>query len=374
MRLTYWKRDDGACGYYRVELPLSTLTKHNKDVQTTRIMQGDTADRILKSFESDIFIIPRMNEVVLLDTMKELQRQGKKVVIDHDDDVFNISPLSPHYEEHGTENVKITLKDGSILPLWEDGKNIDLKKNRERMETTKKAVEVADLITVTTDILADVYRRYNSNVAVLPNCIDTNIWKPLPLKETNEIRLFWAGGHSHYEDWCLLTDVLPTIIKKYANVKLVLMGAKFDATLRSIPQDRIEFHPWIHTMAYPYKVEILNPIIGIIPLQDTEFNRAKSPIKWVEMTSLGVPCVTSYVSPYKEIATENNGIFIEENDTEGWIKGISMLIEDREWRNKIGSKAQETVNALFDINKRYVDWYDTYSALIEGKYGRANCN
>ena len=59
LRLTYWKRDDGACGYIEQNC-LYHFTKHNKDVQTTRIMQGDTADRILKSFESDIFIIPRM--------------------------------------------------------------------------------------------------------------------------------------------------------------------------------------------------------------------------------------------------------------------------------------------------------------------------
>ena len=72
----------------------------------------------------------------------------------------------------------------------EDGKNIDLKKTGNGWKQPRRLLKWQTLLRYTTDILVDVYRRYNSNVAVLPNCIDTNIWKPLPLKETNEIRLF----------------------------------------------------------------------------------------------------------------------------------------------------------------------------------------
>ena len=80
------------------------------------------------------------------------------------------------------------------------------------------------MVTVTTPKLAEAYKPYNDNVVVLPNCIDLDLWKPMDLKPSDEIRLFWAGGSSHYEDWMMMTEVLPVIMDKYPQVKLVFMG------------------------------------------------------------------------------------------------------------------------------------------------------
>ena len=366
MKVSAFLRDDGACGFYRVALPLN-MVSHKTDTQTILIKHGDAHDKIAQGLDADVIVVPRLSEPLFIKTLKELQSLGKKIVIDHDDNMFDISPLSPHYEEHGVTNVNYSMEDGSVVPLWEDGRNIDLKVNRQKLDGVKEALEMADMVTVTTPILADFYREYNDNVVVLPNCVNTEVWKSLPFKETDEIRLFWAGGHSHYEDWCLLSDVMPKVMGKYPRTKLVIMGAKFDGTLKGIDKDRIEFHPWIHTEAYPYKVAILNPTIGIVPLQNTKFNQCKSAIKWIEMASLGVPCVTSLVSPYKEIATENNGVFIEGNDPDGWIEGISILIEDSILRASVGRSAQETVKAHFDINKEYTQWADAYKELVNGR-------
>jgi glycosyltransferase involved in cell wall biosynthesis len=156
---------------------------------------------------------------------------------------------------------------------------------------------------------------------------------------------------------------MPDIIKDYPQVKLVLMGARFDGTLKGIPEDRIEYHPWVSNDAYPYKAAILNPTIAVIPLVDNEFNKCKSSIKWIEMASLGVPAVTSNVSPYSEIATENNGVFVE-NSYGAWDKGIRMLLDDKMLRAKIGTEAQKTVYKSFDINKEYKQWGKAYERLV----------
>lgn len=365
MRISAFLRDDGACGFYRVSQPLDFVAKKSK-IETLYIRQGDSHDKIAKGLEADVIIAPRLSEPFFTKTLKELQNMGKRIVVDYDDNMFDISPLSPHYEEHGTEDVNFTMPDGKVVPVWEDGKNLDVKANKVKLEGVKEALSMADMVTVTTDKLAEFYREYNNNVVVLPNCVDMELWKPLPFKESDEIRIFWAGGHSHYEDWVLLSDVMPKVMEKYPQVRLVLMGAKFDGTLKNISKDRIEFHPWVHTQAYPYKVAALNPTIGIIPLQNTRFNQCKSPIKWLEMASLAVPCVTSLVSPYKEVMNDDNGIFIEGNDPDGWVTGISMLVEDRILRGKIGGSAQETVRSNFDINNKYIQWIEKYKELIDG--------
>ena len=365
MNISYFGADDGACGHYRAQLPMGKI-KEKALAEVFKIEKASTLEQLDHALTyGDVIFCPHLSDERVIEVMKQVQKDGKKMVVDFDDDIFNISPLSPHYEECGTENVQYALPDGSKIPLWKDDeKGFDIQRNKAHLERIKEVLTMADLVTTTTDILADRFGEFNSNVKVLPNCIDTDLWQPLDLKrKDDEIRLYWSGGSSHYEDWLILQDVLPAIMEKYKNVKLVLMGHHFKGTTKGIPADRIEFHPWVPTAAYPYKSAILNPDIAIIPLQDNLFNSCKSAIKWIEMGALGVPSVVSHVSPYKEIDNGENAVFIENNDPAAWIEGISLLIEDSILRNKIGGEARQTVFNKFDINKRCQDWIDAYRSV-----------
>lgn len=364
MNITYFLRDNGACGYYRADLPMQKIRQSRK-AAIEKIEKGDNHIHIGQALnQANIIFTPRMAEDSFISALKDMQMEGKKLVIDFDDDMFNISPLSPHYKECGIEDVRYVMPGGEVVNLWEDGRNIDIKANKKRLDGVKRALEMSDMVTTTTDVLAGVFSEYNDNVKVLPNCIDPDIWQSLDMKRKDEIRLYWAGGSSHYEDWCILTDIIPEVMAKYPQVKLVLMGTKFDGTLKKIPKHKVEFHNWVPTPAYPYKSAILSPDICIIPLRNTEFNRCKSAIKWIEMGALGVPSVVSNISPYKEMRNGDNGIFIEDNDPEAWMKGISMLVEDELLRAKIGGNAYRHTMSNFDINKNYPLWINAYKELM----------
>lgn len=367
MKITYLLRDDGACGYYRLSLPLDTWGSKN-GTEIYRVQKGDNAKTSVRLIQdSDIVVIPRLGheEDDFFERVMEINKfGGKKLVVDHDDNMFSVSPFNPAYEDCGTQNVVTKFGVDEYVPTWVDGRNIDIERNVKRQEKLKDAMRVADMVTVTTEYLASVYRPYNKNIKALPNCIDMKLWQKIPIRQRDDIRLYWSGGSSHCEDWQIIEDVLPVIMEKYSNVKLVILGQKFEGSLLKLPQDRIETHDWVPTVAYPYKTAILDPDICIIPLHDNIFNRCKSPIKWVEMGALEVPCVASYVSPYKEIATEQNGVFIEGNGTQDWIDGISLLIEDRILRAKMAGHAYRYVVDNFDINKRWVDWDNAYKELL----------
>lgn len=363
MRVTYFLADNGACGIYRLDNPLLEIKKSGK-AQIYRIDKGDSILRNLDCLEADIFVLPRLAGMDMLRNMKKLQNGGKKLVIDHDDFLFDIQPLMRSYGEFGTEEVKYKMPDGSIVDIWKDGENFNIQENIERLSGVAKALEQADLITVTTDILAEAYRKYNPNVVALPNCVDMDLWKQLPLKkETDEIRLYWGGGDSHYGDWMLMPDVLKAIMGKYKNTKLIIQGTLFKTSIKDLPQDRVIHHGWINAHAYPYKTAIIDPDIAIIPLEDTKFNKCKSNIKWVEMSALGVPCVTSHVTPYKEYATEGNGIFIEGNDKDAWIDGISYMIDNVDKRKEFADNAKKTVMEHFDIKTQYPKWIQAYEGI-----------
>lgn len=362
-KLTYFIGDHGACGLYRLDNPLLAVKKSG-DAAVYRVNKGDSILDNIECLKADIFVMPRLFHESMLNVIKKLQNEGKKLVIDYDDNMFNVMPLTSAYKEFGTEEVQYKFPDGNIVDLWVDGKNINIKENKQKIEGIKKALGQADLVTVTTDILAEAYREYNPNVVALPNCVDMSLWQKLPLKrETDEIRLFWTGGDSHYGDLMLLPEVLKAIMDKYKNVKFVTFGAHFQAALKNLPSDRLEHHGWIDPHAYPYKAAILNPDIALIPLEDTVFNKCKSNIKWVEMSSMDVPCVTSLVSPYKEYAKEDNGVFIEDNDKDAWIDGISYLIDNPDKRVEFAKNAKQTVKDKFDITTQYHRWTETYKNI-----------
>jgi glycosyltransferase involved in cell wall biosynthesis len=375
MKVAYFDRTRGACDYYRAVQPLQAAVE-TTDIKLLEITALDLAKILIeisrghyeKKFEAlaeaDVVLASRPGDDTFLNFAATLKKFGTKVVVDYDDNIFDISPFSPHYEDHGLEDVNVTLPDGTVVPVWKVGKNLDADRNRKNLDAIKRILSTADLVTTTTPILADVFRQYTDKVAVLPNCINLKVWDRLPLPDDGKIRLAWFGGSSHYEDWCLLAEALPVIMAKYPNVTLVLMGHHFKGTTKNIPQDRIEFHRWVDTAAYPYKAARLNPTIGLIPLADTRFNRCKSPIKWIEMGALQVPCITSYVSPYAELATEENGVFVDKNDPNGWVEGISYLIENPLARAAMGAAARKTVAENFDIHKNAHRWTETYKGLL----------
>ena len=377
MKVTYFKQSDNGCDYYRAILPMTACKQAGafesvaeRSPSNIAFDSSENLAKLMEDLKSDVFLLPRlMSQTFIRDIRTKIDefKEDVRIVVDFDDNVFEVSPMSSHYQDYGTEEVRIRLPNGDIKELWKDGFNIDLKKNRERLDTIKFCLESVDMVTTTTEILGNVLRNYNENIRILPNCVDLSRWRKLPLKETDEIKLFWSGGWSHYEDWFLIRDVIPEVMRRYKNVKMVVMGFDFFAKVNDLPRERFEFHDWEHVQAYPLQCSIISPDISIIPLRDTNFNRCKSSIKWVEMAAMGVPSVVSFVSPYMEmgpLSQKDNAVFIQNNDKDAWIEGISRLVEDAELRKEIAKNARQTVLENFDIGTQYGKWVSAYEEVL----------
>lgn len=373
MKVTYFQNADGGCDYYRAIIPMETAKLH-KALDTKKIF-SDTMigfyhtnrPKFDEMMKCDVYLTQRVGSVSFIKTLRSYIKDygsDAKIIMDYDDNVFNVSPLSNHYVDYGTQDVRLKLPDGSEHWAWRDGINLDIARNQKTMDEIKRNLESVDMITTTTDILADVFRTYNPNVRVLPNCLDLKVWNKISLKrENDEIRIYWGGGQSHWEDFFLLREPLREIFNKYKNAKMVIMGWVPPGFSEDFGKERVEFHEWVDTVAYPYKMQTMDVDFGIIPLRDTVFNICKSSIKWVEMASLEIPAVSSFVSPYKEMAVlsdHDNGIYIEDNDPTAWVDGISFMIENLTERKKMGKEARKVVERYFDINTQYQQWVNAY--------------
>jgi len=379
MKICIFRASDGACDYYRTMLPVYTAGR-NKELQhrelwISNLLVNMTTEKkkFIEAMTSDIYFLQRISGSKLIEKLRSFTQDSNidaKLVMDYDDDVFNVSPLSNHYVDYGTEEIKIQ-NNGKIIHEWKDGENINIKENQNRIEEIKKSISMVDLITTTNDHLANVFREFNPNVKVLPNCVDVNSWKRLDIRRKNpdEIRICWAGGHSHWEDLYLIRNSLIEIANKYPNVKILMVGYMPHSMEKDFRPGQFEFHPWVDTPAHPYRLAALDIDIAIIPVKDSIFNRSKSTIKWVEFSSLEIPCITSYVPPYdviQEADEINKGIFVTNNDEDCWIKGMELLINDSRLRKEIGTNARQFVEKNYDINTQYHQWVNAFKEVKLG--------
>lgn len=368
MKILYFLRDNGGCGWYRLAQPLQCAAIHDKEFEVKHIEKGDGQDDIASKIAwAEVLICPRVFDEKFAKGIRQFKELGKKVVIDWDDHFMKVSPLSPHYKDFGTENYSHDYA-GGTLDVWIDGRNIDLTKNRAGIERAKAALSEADLVTTTTDLLANVFKEYNPNVKVLPNCIDLELWKKLPFARTNSIRVGWSGGYSHFEDWKILASVLPEFMLANPQATLVILGQKFEGTLKGIDPSRIEYRGWCPTPAYPYVSAILDLDFAVIPLVDSDFNNCKSPLKWLEMAALEVPSISSFCSPYAEMMdlVSENGMFVEGNSPSGWLIAMNQMTRDHQLRRRMGIAARQTVERYFDIEKNWKLWVEAYREVLNG--------
>lgn len=258
---------------------------------------------------------------------------GKKIVVDVDD-FTTVDDDSPFKMEHTITQAE---------------------------EVMKITIGIADLVTVTTPYLAEKIRPLNKNVVVLPNYLDLDRWDLPKLKNTSDrIRIGWAGSLTHLEDLKLLQEPLKRICAEFPQVQLVFCGDTRVADL--FPGLPIETMLGVPFEAWPARLHGLRLDIGLAPLRDSEFNRCKSNIKWLEYSIAQVPGVYS-PTVYQHRGFEPKFGLVA-NDAEGWYRAIKNLIIHPELRADIQANAYGRAKREYDLKRRIPLWKKAYASLL----------
>lgn len=338
------KTGTDGCSNYRIKKPYQAVKDSGVKEVDVIFMENSTSgvDLINLVSGADVIVF-RQEHYKLFKMIKERELSKASLVVDFDDDIFNMSPYTDAYRRVGLKNVKYENK-----MLWENGKNgFDIVKNKKNVESSVYMIKEADIVTVTTKYLAKRMKEIGAKrTEVLDNAIDFKHWKKWNFKKHREIRIGWTGGATHYIDWYSIKDALKRVFDKYENIKLVIQGCRWDGTLKGIDY---EFHDWIEFSGHPYKSASLDLDIAIIPLVDTKFNKSKSCIKWYEFSALGIPSVVSKVLPYSEEICKGEALTY--NTPEEFEKQLCELIENEKLREKIGYNAHEWVKKNKDLKK-----------------------
>jgi len=316
----------------------------------------------------------------------------RKVIMDYDDNLFEVSPWNPTYKNLGTKEVSVKYSDRqqvkdlmAILPdeerkliridpdgsatmtMWKDGsQDFNIEANLAKRRRVQSTMKEADLLTVTTPDLADQFRKYRptGKIAILPNFIDLQRFQPMKKMNDGKFRIVWQGGTSHYRDLIMVRLELASFAEKHPEVEYVFMGLEYSGVFHDI-KDRIKWVPWHHDInTYPAALSDLAGDVAICPLVDDVFDRGKSPLKWEEMSAMKVPCVCSPCVYHNFIEHGKTGFIAREGE---WGVYLEKLL-DPKTREEIGQNAYDAVKSKFSLEKAT----DYWSAIQDMLFGSGN--
>jgi len=140
----------------------------------------------------------------------------------------------------------------------------------------------------------------------------------LSATDDGSVTIGWMASGSHTIDAPLVIPAIKRIMKEYPNVKLHLIGwVGWEQLGQEFNEhkERIKVEPWTNIVMLPQVMADID--IGIAPLVDNLFNRAKSNIKWLQYAALGSPCVASDLAPYQDIQNGVDGFVVKHDDPDG---------------------------------------------------------
>ena len=326
------------CAYYRCLLPMSVC---GQQARMGMPAWSPTKGYGIKDSESTgIFGFSTVVLKLIMDRwaprqIELAQQLGQTIIVDIDDYHEALTPANIAYHQTHPEVNKAANRD-----------------NYQRV------IEAADILTVSTPYLYDIYSQQHPNVHMVRNGV--NMPQFTRRKHTTSKPVIgWAGATNYRNnDLEQLRDWLPGFLEDH-DLMFHHAGHSPDspsfAHITGIPDWRVTTTPIVPIHDY---ADNLLFDIGIVPLNDIPFNHAKSNIKGLEYAASGIPFVASPLPEYRELSSSGVGLLA---DTPGlWRSQLETLL-DYKTRKKTAAIGHNIVLHEWAIEAREKEWQDVFA-------------
>jgi glycosyltransferase involved in cell wall biosynthesis len=230
----------------------------------------------------------------------------------------------------------------------------------QRLRAWNKPAEVASharWVSAATAPIANWARQYASDVSVVPMAVDGSEYTPVVPSHKDRPVLGWAGTPGGLRYLESLAPVLRDLARTDDFLVRVISGGYRNVRLPGVP---VEARPWRGATAI---ADLRTFDIGLVPLDDSPFERAKFPFKLLQYMALGLPSVSAGLGEATHVVQHGrNGLLA--GNAEEWRAHLSRLLRDPSLRATLGAGARETVEQHYTIER-------VGPALVEGLYRAA---
>ena len=265
---------------------------------------------------------------------------GQTVIIDTDD----------HFEQLPEDNLAFITTDPARNP----------DNNRQHLIST---YPVADGIIASTKFLEQRMLKYNDTVYRVKNSLNPQTFMYRLDGAGFKPTIGWVGIMMwRVDDLKSVAGPIKTVVEQYDlnfhHTGIMLDRPKWIAEALNIDPNRVTGF----TGARPrYYSNVFMPIdIGIVPLNPSQFNEAKSNLKGLEYALSGIPFVASDTQEYRDLADMGVGRIAKSN--KDWIKHLKQLI-DPEVREEERQKNFKIVAENFNIFTAKYKWSEAIELI-----------
>lgn len=334
----FWPADVGACGQYRCYMPAKALAQQF-DIQV------EVAGHSTLPFT--ILVAQRTHKPDPVNFLKFIREQRTntggvpKIVYEIDDDLWSIEP-------HNKKPYEYFNQEGNLA-------------------RAEEAIALADLVTVSTQPLADIVSKWNDNVVVLPNSVPDRLFHegayPYTTGEPGKpYVLGWAGSNTHLEDLNTIMSTLDSFLRLTPNSRMVFFGTDYTHLLSPSVHAQCRYAPWqstvvgFHDLLGRAQIDVM-----LAPITPTKFNESKSNLRLIEAAALGIPTIATDFGPYSSASHGKSALLVQPGDS--WMSALNEL-NNPLLRLEMSRHAREWA-AEYRLSITAAGWRDAYLQLLE---------
>ncbi len=248
-------------------------------------------------------------------TERILSFLGVQYVVDYDDAIFH------NYDLHPNQWIRFLLKD-----------KID------------KVMRSAQTVVAGNQYLAERAKKAGAkNVIVIPTVIDIERYDHKQIFRQDKTIIGWIGSPSTFKYVKTLFPVFEKLAKQYP-IEIQIVGAK-EAVSVSFP---IRFIDWTE----PTEVAAISAFdIGIMPLEDSPWEKGKCSYKLIQYMACGIPVVASPVGMNVEVVSEGHNGFLAK-DAADWFNALEELSNGKDKCRTFGSSGRQLIERSFTVQSQ----------------------
>jgi len=191
-------------------------------------------------------------------------------------------------------------------------------------------------------------------ITVIPNYIDTELFKPLSLKR-EENQIIFVGRLEEKKNLFNLIEAisgLPVHLLLFGNGSLKEKLESFS----KVKGARVEFKGNIPQTQLPEELN-KSTLFTLLSLYED------SPKALLEAMACGLPCIGTNVEGIKEIIRHQENGYLCGTDTDSIREAIVLLLENRPLQHKLSDGARETIEKHFSREKMFEKELQVYTSL-----------
>ncbi|GAA1494822.1 glycosyltransferase [Curtobacterium herbarum] len=260
-------------------------------------------------------------------------------------DAFPLGSLDAAFARASAEGTRIVAEvDDDFFTAEARARLARAEYDPERLASVDRLVRAAAAVVVSTEPLRAVLAAQGIDAVVVPNGVQPGLWAhdPVVPAAAGPRRVLYMGSATHGGDLDLLRDVFDGLVDDDGRpVRLEVVGVTQDDG--DAWYDRLELPEG--ASHYPQFVAFLRDhadrwSAGVAPLTDDRFNDAKSDLKFLEYSMLGLPFVGSDRPSYAGVAA--HGGLLAGDRVDDWRAALRTAFHDPDARVR---RAQAYVRA-----------------------------